>query len=46
MTIGAVTLRLASNAIAAIASTLGDAARTLALREVLANRADDVQVLS
>ena len=46
VTIGAVTLRLASNAIAAIAATLGDAARSLALREVLANRADDLQVLS
>ena len=42
VTIGAVTLRLASNAIPAIAATLGDAARNLTLREVLANRGGEV----
>lgn len=46
VTIGAVTLRLSQNAIPSIAQTLGDAARTIALREVLSTRGEDVRVLS
>ncbi|NVB79362.1 MAG: hypothetical protein HOV81_13290 [Kofleriaceae bacterium] len=46
VTIGAVTLRLAKNALPAIAATLGDAARNIALRDVLSARGDELQVLS
>lgn len=46
VTIGAVTLRLAKSALPAIAATLGDAARNIALRDVLSGRGDELQVLS
>jgi hypothetical protein len=44
VTIGAVTLRLASSAIASLAATFGDAARAMILREafVASARANDV----
>ena len=46
LTIGAVTLRLASSAIPALAATLGDAARALVLRDALARTASTNEVLS
>lgn len=46
VTIGAVTLRLASSAIPALATTLGDAARALVLRDAFAPAASTNEALS
>ena len=46
VTIGAVTLRLASSAIPALAATLGDAARALVLQETLGLAPGPVKVMS
>lgn len=46
VTIGAVTLRLASGAIPSLATTLGDAARALVLCDVFALAASTSEVLS
>lgn len=46
LTIGAVTLRLASSAIPALAATLGDAARALVLCDALTRTASRDEVLS
>jgi hypothetical protein len=46
VTIGAVTLRLSSSAIPALATTLGDAARALVLRSALASNAATTEALS
>ena len=46
LTIGAVTLRLASSAVPALAATLGDAARALVLQEALAFAPGAVRVVS
>ena len=46
VTIGAVTLRLASGAIPSVAATLGEAARALVLCDVFAPSRDADQVLS
>jgi hypothetical protein len=46
VTIGAVTLRLASNAIPSLAKTLGDAARALVFCDALAASAAPNEILS
>lgn len=46
LTIGAVTLRLASSAIPSLAATLGDAARALVLREAFTAAVNIPEVLS
>jgi hypothetical protein len=46
LTIGAITLRLSSAAIPALAATLGDAARALVLHEAFTPVADASEVLS
>ena len=46
VTIGAVTLRLAPAAIAELARVLGDAARELALRELVIGRRPRLEILS
>lgn len=46
VTIGAVTLRLSSNAIPSIAATLGEASRALVFNHALASAASPTKVLS
>jgi hypothetical protein len=46
VTIGAITLRLSSSAIAPLARTLGDAARALVLHDAFTPIADASEVLS